>query len=680
MKRLSIPIMAIATLAMAAPFAALASDIGSSDYSETAASNNQPPPRGWPAGMNPAQVHPAAREMMAGIKRWFNRIQPVKTSAGAANVQTLTYDVAEAAYVTGEQYSFIAGYTNTAAATLNVSGLGAKAIQAHGAPLVYGDIIAGEVVKVYYDGTQFQLVDNRVVRDIREFGAKCDWDGTTGTDDTITIQAALDWAGSRGGGALTGPPGAKCKLTDTVTISKSFTVLDTRSGRSTVHSTGSNGQGNLGFYWSGGASPMMIVTPGGTQALAGVVIKGVSFLCNGVATIGLSLLSERAGHFDVNEEECVTAGVKTNSIASFTENSNFMFNELRVSGIQVTNAAPILWMTGTTDYNSSFNHVYVDGNYKNASAIAIGDADNNNFYNPHLFLVSPGVAYGVDCGQQGSAGTCRSNNFWGLSATSIFRGTDTQATATIGNMVYGLDLTNAVANPVVGTGAQIDLVRQDGVRMSPPYGQLFTGITASNTPAFVATEQYSNVNACHTEAANYGQFASGIFCNGSTGSLYVFTDGINRFRWRFNGSALSLDRLTGTYPLVLPANTKFGNAPISDTVAPTLGTCTGLGLSGSCAVGAGSNSLVGVINLTVAGAAPAATGTVPIVFPAAMGSNSVSCSFTAVHGTAAWTAPATFAVNSGVITTGLTVNWINGGATALSAGFAYAIGYQCRGF
>lgn len=156
-RRLSIPILAaMSVLAMPA----VASDIGSSAYSETAASNNSAPPNGWPAGMNPAQVHPAAREMMAGIKRWFDRIQPVKTSGGAANVQTLTYDVADAAYVTGAQYSFIAGFTNTGAVTLNINALGAKAVQLYGSALVAGDIVAARVVTVYYDGTQFQIINN----------------------------------------------------------------------------------------------------------------------------------------------------------------------------------------------------------------------------------------------------------------------------------------------------------------------------------------------------------------------------------------------------------------------------------------------------------------------------------------------------------------------------------------
>ena len=150
-------------IALALALPASASDIGSSNFSETAASNNATPPNGWPAGMNPAQVHPAARELMAAIKRWYNRIQPIKTSGGTANVQTLTYDVATAAYVTGDVYRFKvgAGLTNTGATTLNIDVLGAKAVQYAGAALTRNEIVAGRIVTVYYDGTQFQLLDGK---------------------------------------------------------------------------------------------------------------------------------------------------------------------------------------------------------------------------------------------------------------------------------------------------------------------------------------------------------------------------------------------------------------------------------------------------------------------------------------------------------------------------------------
>lgn len=64
-----------------------------------------------------------------------------------------------AAYVTGAMFSFVIANTNTGAVTLNIDGLGAKSVLRNGTdPVQAGDLTAGNVVVVIYDGTQFQLI------------------------------------------------------------------------------------------------------------------------------------------------------------------------------------------------------------------------------------------------------------------------------------------------------------------------------------------------------------------------------------------------------------------------------------------------------------------------------------------------------------------------------------------
>lgn len=134
------------------------SDLNSTNWSQTAASNNATPPNGWPEGMNPAQVNDTAREMMAALKKWYVHFGPTVTSGGSANVQTLTYSVAPAALVAGDRYSFIPGFTNTGAATLNVNALGATPLQTgSGSALTGGEVAVGIVTEVWYDGTNFRL-------------------------------------------------------------------------------------------------------------------------------------------------------------------------------------------------------------------------------------------------------------------------------------------------------------------------------------------------------------------------------------------------------------------------------------------------------------------------------------------------------------------------------------------
>jgi len=79
--------------------------------------------------------------------------------AGASDSYAITLDPAPAAYFTGMMVVFTANTANTGAATLNVNGLGAKAIKKQkDDALGDGDIKAGQVVVVVYDGTNFQLV------------------------------------------------------------------------------------------------------------------------------------------------------------------------------------------------------------------------------------------------------------------------------------------------------------------------------------------------------------------------------------------------------------------------------------------------------------------------------------------------------------------------------------------
>lgn len=71
----------------------------------------------------------------------------------------ITITPAITAYTAGQRFIFKAGTANTGAATLNVSGLGAKNIlKAHDQALETGDIEADQIVEVVYDGTSMQMV------------------------------------------------------------------------------------------------------------------------------------------------------------------------------------------------------------------------------------------------------------------------------------------------------------------------------------------------------------------------------------------------------------------------------------------------------------------------------------------------------------------------------------------
>jgi hypothetical protein len=80
--------------------------------------------------------------------------------AGTVDVITATTSPAIAAYVAGQAFRFVSTGANTGAVTLNLNGLGAKAVTKQGTTaLAAGDIPSGAVAEVVYDGTQFQLIN-----------------------------------------------------------------------------------------------------------------------------------------------------------------------------------------------------------------------------------------------------------------------------------------------------------------------------------------------------------------------------------------------------------------------------------------------------------------------------------------------------------------------------------------
>lgn len=89
-----------------------------------------------------------------GINSQLSSVAGTNTITAAAT-PTLT------AYATGAVYSFIAANTNTGAVTLSIDGLTAQNITKNGSvALSAGDIQAGKMMLVEYDGAAFQLLNN----------------------------------------------------------------------------------------------------------------------------------------------------------------------------------------------------------------------------------------------------------------------------------------------------------------------------------------------------------------------------------------------------------------------------------------------------------------------------------------------------------------------------------------
>ncbi len=81
--------------------------------------------------------------------------------AEASDAYAITLSPAPTAYTTGMVVLFKANTANTGAATLNVNSLGAKTIKkTNDDDLETGDIESGQIVRVAYDGTNFQMLSS----------------------------------------------------------------------------------------------------------------------------------------------------------------------------------------------------------------------------------------------------------------------------------------------------------------------------------------------------------------------------------------------------------------------------------------------------------------------------------------------------------------------------------------
>ncbi len=95
------------------------------------------------------------------------------------------------AYAAGNQFSFVVANTNTGAVTINIDGNGAKSITRTGSTaLVAGDMVAGQVVLIEYDGTRFQLLNgnsftNLLVSGTLTYGGVTLTNAVTGTGKMV---------------------------------------------------------------------------------------------------------------------------------------------------------------------------------------------------------------------------------------------------------------------------------------------------------------------------------------------------------------------------------------------------------------------------------------------------------------------------------------------------------------
>lgn len=155
------------------------------DLSTTDASNTAR----FPENMQFREVNDSARKLEGLLAREYKDRNMSLTSTGSANAFSVTPNRTISALADGVVIGFTANHSITGAATLNLSGLGAKPIVAHnGDALQSGDIVSGQKLLVAYRAAtaDFQIVGDRasgtssdVLARVLPVGAAVPWPSNT---------------------------------------------------------------------------------------------------------------------------------------------------------------------------------------------------------------------------------------------------------------------------------------------------------------------------------------------------------------------------------------------------------------------------------------------------------------------------------------------------------------------
>ncbi len=126
-------------------------------WSRTAASNATADANvGWSEGQAPSSVNDSARAMMASAAGFRDDISGAIVTGGTSTAYTVTsYQIFDTlAHMSGQMIAFTPHTTNGATVTLNVDGLGAKALRTStGVELLAGMLIAGTPYVALYNNS-----------------------------------------------------------------------------------------------------------------------------------------------------------------------------------------------------------------------------------------------------------------------------------------------------------------------------------------------------------------------------------------------------------------------------------------------------------------------------------------------------------------------------------------------
>lgn len=222
---------------------------------------------------------------------WLNPVDsasyPYLASVTGTNTITAVGPTSYAAYAQQAGFILMPQVSNTGPVTININGLGAKAITKYGSTaLVANDLLVGAIAYIVYDGTRFQLLNPQTVAaritgrllNVQAFNANGTHTATAGTTK-IVVKA---WGGGGGGAGSTATAAGQASVGGGGAGGMYVESYLTYSGPASV-TIGAGGTGNLGAGGGNGGNTIygasLVVAAGGLggiTAAAGPAVVGAA--------------------------------------------------------------------------------------------------------------------------------------------------------------------------------------------------------------------------------------------------------------------------------------------------------------------------------------------------------------------------------------------------------------------
>jgi hypothetical protein len=285
---------------------------------------------------------------------------------GAADAYVITPNPAFGSYTTGLSFDVKIVNANTGAATINVNGLGAKAIKKAGATLVAGELAAGKIVTVKYNGTDFDLIggiaggvvgassstDNAIAR----------FDGATGKviqNSAATIDDDGDITATAFLGKLNGS-------STTATIASGVATLATQSTNLSIDTEGAAATDDLDTLTnaSGASGDFLVIRTVNSardvvvkNGTGNIFLRGTSDLTLASSQDRLLLLRQGGNYLEIARSQLGTNFISpsinvdatgTTSAGDINISGDYKINGTKLPYIQQVSTAVVATSTGAT--------------------------------------------------------------------------------------------------------------------------------------------------------------------------------------------------------------------------------------------------------------------------------------------------------------------------------------------